>query len=85
MQTLLYAFSMYEEIRTSFLSNKAIESAKKRTISGRQLGSRNVKHVLDGKEKTILKMHQDGISMYAIAKKLKVSAPTIKRFLVSQN
>ena len=85
IKTLLYAFSMYEDIRTTFWSNKTIESAKKRTISGRTVGLRNSKHILDGKEKVVWDMYNNGFSMYAISKKLKVSAPTIKRFLTTQN
>lgn len=85
MQILQYAFSMYEDIRTNFWSNKTIESAKKRAVSGRQTGSKNSKHILDGKEKVVWDMYNNGFSMYAISKKMKVSAPTIKRFLTTQN
>ena len=85
IKTLQYAFSMYEDIRTNFWSNKTVESAKKRTVSGRQIGSRNAKHILDGKEKEVWNMYNSGVSMYAISKKMKVSAPTIKRFLTTQN
>lgn len=85
MKTLQYAFSMYEDIRANFWSNKTMESAKRRTVSGRQPGSKNAKHILDGKEKMVLDMYNSGLSMYAISKKVKVSAPTIKRFLTIQN
>lgn len=85
INTLQYAFSMYEDIRGNFWSRKAIEGASKRIIPGRRTGSKNKNHVLDGKENIILDMHANGYSMYAISKKLKVSAPTIKRFLITQN
>ena len=85
IKILQYAFSMYEDIRTNFWSNKTVESAKKRVVSGRQPGSKNVKHILDGKEKVVWDMYNAGFTMYAISKKIKVSAPTIKRFLTAQN
>lgn len=84
-----YAFGLYEDIRFNFLSNKnsvgAITRVKNGHEPGRKTGSKNIKHLLDGKEQTVIQMYNDGISMYAIAKKLNVSAPTIKRFLVAQN
>lgn len=84
-----YAFGLYEDIRFNFLSERSICGAKRRIANGhapgRPNGAKNKHHVLDGKEKMILKMYSNGISMYAIAKKLKVSAPTIKRFLSKNN
>lgn len=89
IKTIKHAFELYEDIRFNFLSNKSLEGAIVRVQNGhepgRRPGSRNVRHILDGKEKAILKMAANGSSMYAIAKKMKVSAPTIKRFLVSHN
>lgn len=84
MDAVRYAFAMYEDIRFNFWSRKTAESASKRLVPGRRAGSRNKKHVLDGKEKLIWDMYNNGASMYAISKKLKVSAPTIKRFLTTQ-
>ena len=84
-----YAFNLYEDIRFRFLSGKSIGGAKVRVTNGhapgRPFGSKNKRHVLDGKGKAILHMYSNGASMYAIAKKLKVSAPTIKRFLSTQS
>lgn len=89
IKTFERAFELYEDIRFNFLSNKSLEGVVVRVQNGhepgRKTGSRNVRHILDGKEKAILKMYADGCSMYAIAKKIKVSAPTIKKFLVSQS
>lgn len=85
IDTLHYAFSLYEDIRVNFWSRKAIEGASKRIISGRHVGSKNKTHILDGKENVVWDMYNKGFSMYAISKKLKVSAPTIKRFLTAQN
>lgn len=53
--------------------------------AGRRVGAKNLTHVLDGKEQIVLDMHNSGVSMYAIAKKLRVSAPTIRRFLIAHN
>ena len=86
IKNIKYAFELYEDIRFNFLSNKSLEGAVVRVQNGhepgRKTGSKNIRHILDGKEKEVLKMASDGCSMYAIAKKMKVSAPTIKRFLV---
>lgn len=84
-----YAFNLYEDIRFNFLSAKSTAGVRVRVANGyapgRHLGSKNKRHVTDGKETEILNMYSAGHSMYAIAKKLKVSAPTIKRFLSTQN
>lgn len=85
INVMQYAFSMYEDIRFNFLSAKAAAGASKRLIPGRHTGSKNKTHLLDGKEKQVWDMFNNGFSMYAISKKLKVSAPTIKKFLTSQN
>ena len=83
-----YAFTLYEDIRFNFLSHKSLEgiqtSIKKGYKPGRQIGSRNKTHVLDGKEKQIIKLYSAGISMNKIAKRLGVSAPTINKFLASK-
>lgn len=84
-----YAFNLYESIRFSFLSSKNVSGAKLRVANGhspgRPFGAKNKRHVLDGKEKAILNLYSDGASMYAIAKKMKVSPTTIKRFLRAQS
>jgi len=84
-----YAFNLYEDIRFSFASGRSIDGVKTRIANGkapgRHKGARNRRHVLDGKENSVLKMYSNGDSMYVIAKRMKVSAPTIKRFLTSQN
>lgn len=83
------AFDLYEDIRFNFLSHKNTAAASRRVENGhapgRPMGSKNTKHILDGKEKAILDMYNSGASMYAISKKMQVSAPTIKRFLTTQN
>lgn len=83
------AFKLYEDIRYNFLSGRALCGAKVRVanghLPGRRLGSKNKRYVTDGKERIILQMYSDGFSICAIAKKLKISAPTIKRFLNANN
>ncbi len=89
IKVLKYAFDMYMDIRFNFISNKNINGARQRVANGhapgRPHGARGVNHVMDGKGATALKMYRDGFSMYAIARELGVSAPTIKRFLDTQN
>lgn len=88
LYALVYGFDMYEDIWSTFISYKNTLGAKTRVKNGhapgRPHGARNYTHILDGKESVVLDMHNKGFSMYAIAKKLQTSAPTIKRFLVSQ-
>ena len=89
INALLYGFNMYDDIWNTFISYKNICGAKTRVENGhspgRPVGAKNYKHVLDGKEKIVLNMFSNGASMYAIAKKMNVSAMTIKRFLTTQN
>ena len=89
INALLYGFNMYDDIWNTFISYKNICGAKTRVENGhspgRPVGAKNYNHVLDGKEKIVLNMFSNGVSMYAIAKKMNVSAMTIKRFLISQN
>lgn len=84
-EQLLYAFKLYEEIRTCFISAKGKIGVKTKIANGlkvgRVQGSRNTKHSWDGKEKKILSLYAQGLSMNVIAKKVKLSPPTIKRFL----
>lgn len=88
INALAYGVNMYDDIWNTFISYKNILGAKTRVANGksagRPIGAKNIKHVLDGKENLVLDMYNHGFSMYAIANKLNTSAPTIKRFLVSQ-
>lgn len=84
-----YAFNFFEDVRFNFVSGRSIDGIKTRAANGkligRRKGAKNKRHVLDGKEETLLRMYSDGASLYSIAKKLKVSAPTVKRFLVARS
>lgn len=84
-----YGFGMYDDMLNTFASYKSIRGVKTRVANGhapgRRVGAKNLTHVLDGKEQIVLDMHNSGVSMYAIAKKLRVSAPTIRRFLIAHN
>ena len=86
---LRYAFDMYEDIRFNFVSRKNLQSAQTKIANGlaigRPSGTKNASHVLDGKEATVLEMYKNRVSMYAIAKTVNVSVPTIKRFLIALN
>lgn len=89
INTIRYAFELYEDIRFNFLSNKSRQAAavglQNGRPSGRRIGSKNSCHVLDGKTESVFKMYADGVSMNEIARRMSVSAPTIKRILVSNN
>lgn len=83
------AFNLYEDIRFSLASSRSLNGAARRIANGnapgRHRGSKNVRHILDGRESIIRSMYSGGSSIYAIAKKMQVSPPTIKRFLITQS
>jgi len=80
---LLSLFLLFDEMSFETKSDKISTAIKKRIASGkhqgRVSGSKNKKHVLDGKEVEIFKLVSQGLSYNAIAKKLKVSTPTVIR------
>ncbi len=51
---------------------------------GRPNGKKNTSHIIDGHESLILDMYSAGISKRKIAKTIRVSPPTISRFLESR-
>ena len=64
-KVLAFAFSLSAEIERNLISQRTKEALSRIKASGRKLGrqfgSRNKKHILDGKEKDILKLINKGL------------------------
>ena len=77
--------SAFAEMERDLISQRTIEGLNRRLLQGstigRPKGSRNKKLKLDGKEDTIKEMLDKKIPKTKIAKKLKVSISTLKRFI----
>lgn len=84
-KVLAFAFSLSAEIERNLISQRTKESLSRIKASGRKLGrqfgSRNKKHILDGKEKDILKLINKGLPKKQIAKLMRVSIFTLYQFL----
>ncbi len=84
-KVLAFAFSLSAEIERNLNSQRTKEALSRIKASGRKLGrqfgSRNKKHILDGKEKDILKLINKGLPKKQIAKLMRVSIFTLYQFL----
>ena len=84
-KVLAFAFSLSAEIERNLTSQRTKEALSRIKASGRKLGrqfgSRNKKHILDGKEKDILKLINKGLPKKQIAKLMRVSIFTLYQFL----
>jgi len=80
-KVLAFAFSLSAEIERNLISQRTKEALSRIKASGRKLGrqfgSRNKKHILDGKEKDILKLINKGLPKKQIAKLMRVSIFTL--------
>ena len=84
-KVLAFAFSLSAEIERNLIGQRTKEALSRIKASGRKLGrqfgSRNKKHILDGKEKDILKLINKGLPKKQIAKLMRVSIFTLYQFL----
>lgn len=84
-KVLAFAFGLAAEIERNLISQRTKEALARIKASGRKLGrefgSCNKKHILDGKEKEILELIHKGVPKTKIAKLLGVSITTIYNFL----
>ena len=84
-KVLAFAFSLSAEIERNLISQRTKEALSRIKASGRKLGrqfgSRNKKHILDGKEKDILKLINKGLPKKQIARLMRVSIFTLYQFL----
>lgn len=87
-KVLAFAFGLAAEIERNLISQRTKEALNRIKASGRKLGrefgSRNKKHVLDGKEKEILLLINKEIPKTKIVKLMGCSIFTIYEFLKSK-
>lgn len=84
-KVLAFAFGLAAEIERNLISQRTKEALARIKASGRKLGrefgSRNRKHILDGKEKEVLLLINSGIPKTQVAKLMGCSIYTIYEFL----
>lgn len=84
-KVLAFAFSLSAEIERNLISQRTKEALARIKASGRKLGrefgSKNKKHILDGKEQDIIKLLNKGVPKTQIARLMNVSIFTIYEFL----
>lgn len=84
-KVLAFAFSLSAEIERNLISQRTKEALQRIRASGRKLGrkfgSRNKKHILDGREQSIARLLNKGVPKTQVAKMMGVSVTTIYNFL----
>lgn len=84
-KVLAFAFSLSAEIERNLISQRTKEALHRIRATGRKLGrefgSQNKKHILDGREQQVIHLLNKGISKKQVAKLLGVSITTIYNFL----
>ena len=82
---MIAILSAFAEMERDLISQRTIEGLKRRLLQGaklgRPIGSKNRNIKLNNKEKIIKKLLNQKIMKKDICKKLKVSFPTLKRFI----
>lgn len=82
---MIAILSAFAEMERDLISQRTIEGLKRRLLEGSKIGRpkgiKNKKLKLDGKEDVIKEMLDNKIPKTKIAKKLKVSISTLKRFI----
>lgn len=84
-KVLAFAFSLSAEIERNLISQRTKEAlarikAEGRSL-GRQVGSKNKKHILDNKEDDVLELLKQGIPKTHVARSMGCSITTIYNFL----
>ena len=87
-KVLAFAFGLSAEIERNLIAQRTKEAMAKLRLQGIKLGrpsgTKNTCHIIDGHETLILNMYSAGVSKRKIARTIRVSPPTISRFLESQ-
>ena len=88
-KVLAFAFGLSAEIERDLISQRTKEALARRRANGQRLGrekgSKNKNHKLDGQAEMINKMLKNKIPKTRIAKKLKVSISTIYKYMAVTN
>ncbi|MBO7244393.1 MAG: master DNA invertase Mpi family serine-type recombinase [Alphaproteobacteria bacterium] len=84
-KVLAFAFSLSAEIERNLISQRTKEALARLKSMGKKLGrangSKNKKHILDGKERELVLLYQQGLAKTKIAKHLGVSSKTVYNYL----
>ena len=84
-KVLAFAFGLSAEIERDLISQRTKEALARRRANGQRLGrekgSKNKNHKLDGQAEKIRKMLDNKIPKTKIAKKLKVSVSTVYKYM----
>ena len=88
-KVLAFAFGLSAEIERDLISQRTKEALARRRANGQRLGrekgSKNKNHKLDGQAETIKRMLNNKIPKTRIAKKLKVSVSTVYKYMSKTN
>ncbi len=88
-KVLAFAFSLSAEIERTLISQRTKEALARIKAQGRNLGrhpgSRNKKHVLDGKEQNLKQLLKKRMPKVKIARSLGISVSTIYKFIRRQS
>ncbi len=84
-KVLAFAFSLSAEIERNLISQRTKEALARLKAMGKKLGrhpgSKNKKHILDGKEKELVMLYQQGLAKTKIARRLGISTKTVYNYL----
>ena len=84
-KVLAFAFGLSAEIERDLISQRTKEALAVRRAAGQRLGrekgSKNKKHKLDGQSEMIKKMLENKVPKTKIAKRLKVSVSCVYKYL----
>lgn len=88
-KVMAFAFGLSAEIERELISLRTKEAIvrmkKEGRMIGRTLGARNKFHKMDGFDERVQQMLDDNMSKRRIARRLRVSIPTLYRFLEEED